>query len=431
LNLTSSSAGLACALLLAGAASAASNIPLTGTYNGVPTMPLRNSSGFPEPRRVEGQPVETRTPEKASDAPDFPGQTRAPYRATPGFRATVVARGLELPYCLAFLPDGQMLVTEKKGALRLVSTSGVVSQPISGVPKVNYGGQPGLLDVAVDKDYARNHRIFLSYSELVGTDQANLVVASAKLDERAGALSELKVVFRALPLLPKTLSGIQGGRMAVDPKDGSLFITVGDHSKSPPWRIAQDLSSHLGKIVHIMPDGRPHPANPFLRTKGALPEIWSLGHRSEQGLAFDPEGRLWETEHGAKGGDELNLVKRGSNYGWPLVSHGIDYPGFAFHEGRTSGPGLEPPRYYWDPVIAPSGLAFYRGGLFPAWKGSAFIGGLRSEQLLRVKVSGGRVVEEEPLLSAMKTKVREVRVGPDGAVYFLTDKGELSKLVPG
>ena len=423
-------AALGLIALASGVAMAANTPPLTGTYNGVPVMPLRNSSGFPAPRTVEGQPVETRPPELASDKPAFPGQTRAPYKTTVPVKVATIASGLKAPYALVFLPSGKFLVSEKPGALRLVTEAGAVSDPISGVPAVNYGGQPGLLDVVLDRDYLRNRRIFFTYSELVGTDQANLVVAGAKLEEAKAALSDVKVIFRALPLLPKALSGIQGGRIAVDPKDGSLFVTVGDHSKSPPWRIAQDLSSHLGKIVHITPEGRPAANNPFLRTKGALSEIWSLGHRSEQGLAFDARGRLWETEHGARGGDELNLVKRGANYGWPLHSHGIDYPGFPFNDGRTGAPGFEEPRYYWDPVIGPSSLAFYRGDLFPAWKGSILVGGLRGKLLARLKLVGDKVVEEEQLLYDQQTRVREVKVAPNGAVYILTDTGLLQKLTP-
>jgi glucose/arabinose dehydrogenase len=416
---------------LSGAVAAAADKPvLTGTYNNVPQMPSRNSSGFPDPRRVEGQPVETRNPEKLSDAPAFPGQTRAPYRKSVSFRTTMVAEGLKLPYSMAFLSGGRVLVTEKGGTLRIVDPSGAVSAPISGVPAVVFSGQQGLLDVALDKNYARNRRIFLSYTARVDVDDQQLVLASARLDEAALSLTDVKPIFKALPVLPKTLPGIQGGRIAIDPNDGSVFLTVGDHSRSPPWRIAQDLSSHLGKIVRLTPEGRPHPANPFLKTKDALPEIWSYGHRSEQGLAFDASGRLWENEHGARGGDELNLIRRAANYGWPLIAHGIDYPGFPFNEGRTGAPGLTEPRYYWDPVIAPSGLAFYKGDLFPAWRGSAFIGGLRSNQLLRVKLAGDKVVEEEPLISGMGVRVRDVRVGPDGAVYYFTDDGKLWKLTP-
>ena len=418
-------------LMLLPAAVIAADAPVyTGTYNGVPVQTLRNSQGFPAPRTVEGKPVESRTPELASDQPAFPGQTRAPYKATPPFKVATLATGLKAPYALAFLPSGKLLVTEKPGSMRFVSEAGAVSGPISGVPAVNYGGQPGLLDVVLDRNYARNHRIFFTYSELVGTDQANLALASATLDEAKAALTQVKVIFRALPVLPKALSGIQGGRIAVDPKDGSLFVTIGDHSKSPPWRVAQDPAFHLGKILHLTPEGRPAADNPFLHTKGALPEIWSLGHRSEQGLAFDPQGRLWETEHGARGGDELNLIKRAANYGWPLYAHGIDYPGFPFNEGRTGAPGFEEPRYYWDPVIAPSSLAFYRGDLFPAWKGSILVGSLRGKLLVRLKLAGGKAVEEEQLPLEQDWRIREVKVSAAGAVYLLTDTGQLLKLTP-
>ena len=218
-------------------------------------------------------------------------------------------------------------------------------------------------------------------------------------------------------------------------RDGNLFVTIGDRSESPPWDVAQKLDNDLGKIIHITPDGTPAPGNPFGNPvndrQGALPEIWSYGHRSEQGLAIDPAtGELWETEHGPRGGDELNTPEAGKNYGWPVIVHGIDYPGATIGLGITEKAGMEQPRYYWDPVIAPSGLCFYTGSLFPQWKDSIFVGALRGEMLDRLTLSGKKVIAEEPLLVDRHSRIRDVRMGPEGAVYVLTDNGKLLKLTP-
>ncbi len=216
-----------------------------------------------------------------------------------------------------------------------------------------------------------------------------------------------------------------GGRIAIA-ADGNLFVVIGDRDSAgaTPWDVAQKLDTDLGKVIHITPEGKPAAGNPFLHTPGALPEIWSIGHRSEEGLAFDPAtGRLWEDEHGPRGGDELNIIEKGKNYGWPVITHGIDYSGVPVGAGITAKEGMEQPVYYWDPVIAPSGLAFYQGTLFPEWKSSVFIGGLRGMLLDRLTLSGDKVVAEEALLTDLHTRIRDVRVGPDGAVYVLTDSG--------
>jgi glucose/arabinose dehydrogenase len=320
-------------------------------------------------------------------------------------------------------------LTEKRGVLRVVDAGGGLSTPITGLPAVYYKGQVGLLDVALDPHFSQNHRIFFSFNEPIGVDDSSIAIARATFDETALALSDVRVIFRAKPALPKILSSNAGGRIAVA-SDGTLFATIGDRSKSPPWQVAQDLGVDLGKIIHIDADGSSPPGNPFVGKSGALPEIWSLGHRSEIGLAFDPSGRLWEDENGPRGGDKLNLIEPGKNYGWPLIVHGIDYPGELIGGGATEKAGLEQPRYYWDPVIAPSGLAFYRGSLFPAWRGSVFIGALRGKMLDRLTLSGTKVANEEPLLSDVGARIRDVRVGPDGAVYVLTDDTRLLKLTP-
>ena len=285
----------------------------------------------------------------------------------------------------------------------------------------------GVLDVVLDPHFATNHQIFYTFYDYVDDTNSNTYVARAKLDEAKCALIDAKVIFRAQPIMPsKRLGGKTGGRIAIA-KDGSLFIPIGDRSDSPPWDVAQRMDTHLGKIIHITPDGAPAPDNPFMGKPGVLPEIWATGLRSQEGLAFDPKtGRLWENEHGPRGGDELNIIEKGKNYGWPVVSHGIDYPGTDIGEGVTHKEGMEEPVYFWDPVIAPSGLAFYSGTLFPEWKNSVFVGGLRGMMLDRLTIVNDKVVAEEPLLTELHSRIRDVRVGPDGAVYVLTDSGTAS-----
>lgn len=282
----------------------------------------------------------------------------------------------------------------------------------------------GLLDVVLDPRFASNHQIFFTFYDFINNTNSNTYVVRAELDEAGAALRDVKVIFRAQPAMPsKRLGGKTGGRIAIAP-DGSLFVTIGDRSDSPPWDVAQRLDNDLGKIIHITADGAPAPGNPFIGRPGALPEIWALGTRSQEGLAFDPKtGKLWEIEHGPRGGDELNIIEKGKNYGWPVVAHGIDYPGTAIGEGITHKAGLQEPVYYWDPVIAPSGLAFYNASLFPQWRGSVFVGGLGAKMLDRLTIVNDKVVAEEPLLSDLHSRIRDVRVGPDGAVYVLTDSG--------
>ena len=329
-----------------------------------------------------------------------------------------------------------MLITEKPGAMRIVDAQGTISQPLSGLPEVAPQGQVGLLDVALDPKFASNKRIFFTYSEAVttpGSDvpNSNIVVARAGLDESAGALSDVMVIFRAKPSLPRALSANQGGRIAIG-RDGNLFVTIGDRSGSPPWDLAQRLDTDLGKIIHITPDGGAAKGNPFIGKTGALPEIWTIGHRSEEGLTIDPAtGQLWETENGPRGGDKLIKVEAGQNYGWPVYVHGIDYPGEMIAKGVVEMEGTQQPVYYWDPVIAPSGLVFYQGKLFPQWKNSVLVGGLRAQFLDRLTISGDKVVNEEPLLVEEHSRIRDVRIGPEGAVYVLTEQKALLKLTPG
>ena len=394
-----------------------------------PAMAQVGVRTFPEPQKIPGQPIETRAPELASDKPAFPGQTRAPYRATRPYAVATLTDKLEQPWSLAFLPDGKMLVTKKPGRMRTIDAAGNISPPLSGVPAVNFQGQVGLQDLALDPNFRRNRRVFFTYSEPVGADQSNIVVARATLSADAGGLSDVKVIFRAKPALSKENMPNEGGRLLFG-RDGFLYVTIGDRSRSPPWDVAQKLDTHLGKIIRLTVDGAAAPGNPFAKTPGALPEIWSLGHRSEEAVAFDSRGRFWEIEHGPRGGDELNLIQPGKNYGWPIITHGIDYPGDRINNGLTEKAGLEQPRYYWDPVIAPSGMTVYEANLFPEWKGSILVGALRGKMLVRLGLDGDKVTDEEPLLVEIGNRIRDVRVGPEGAVYVLSEEGKLLRMTP-
>jgi glucose/arabinose dehydrogenase len=385
-----------------------------------------NSEGAPPaPARIEGKPIETRPPEKADNRPAFREQTRAPYHATAPYQVTTLVDRMPAPWSIAFLPSGNLLLTHRlPGSIRILDAKGVLSEPLAGVAALASPGAVdiGLLDVVLDPDFAANQRIFFTFFDYIDNTDSNTYVARARLDEAKRAVIDAKVIFRAKPAMPsKRLGAKTGGRIAIA-RDGSLFVTTGDRSDSPPWDVAQKLDNHLGKVLHITQDGAPAPDNPFLGRPGVLPEIWAYGLRNPEGLAFDPAtGRVWSHEHGPRGGDELNLIEKGKNYGWPVIAHGIDYPGTPIGEGITQKEGMEEPVYYWDPVIAPSGLAFYRGSLFPEWRGSIFVGGLRAKMLVRLKIEKDKVVAEEPLLMDLQSRIRDVRVGPDGAVYVLTD----------
>ncbi len=336
---------------------------------------------------------------------------------------------LSYPWAIDFLPDGRMIVTERDGRMRLVTKSGDVGEPIKGVPKADVGGQGGLLDVAVHPDFAENRLIYWSFSE-AGPGGNSTAVAMGRLSEDATALNDVRVIFSQKP---KVRSNLQfGSRLVFDGK-GHLFVTLGDRS-APKFRVqAQDLGSHLGKVVRLMEDGTVPPDNPFVGKQGALPEIWSYGHRNPQAAAINPEtGQLWEIEHGPKGGDEINLPEPGKNYGWPVVSFGVNYSGTPVGSGKSAMPGMEPPIYQWTPVIAPSGMAFYTADLFPQWKGDLFVGGLRAQALVRLELDGAKVTHEERILRELGVRIRDVAQGPDGALYLVTDEedGMILRLAP-
>jgi glucose/arabinose dehydrogenase len=336
-------------------------------------------------------------------------------------KVETVARGLVHPWAIAFLPDGRMLVTERPGHMRTVARDGKLSAPLGNVPKVVSGGQPGLLDVALDRGFAENHTIYFCFSHEHGGLAA---VARAKLgDDR---LDDVKIIFQEHSVGGSNNHGCRIAQAA----DGNLFVTLGDHFG--PRDKAQDLSVDNGKIIRIAPDGSIPKDNPFVGTGGARPEIWSYGHRNPQGLAFRPgTDELWEHEHGPRGGDEVNIIRKGNNYGWPVIGYGIDYSGAKIHDS-THKPGMEQPLKYWVPSIAPSGMAFYDGALFPYWKGNIFLGALAGEMLVRLTVEGDKVTGEERLLHQLNERIREVRVGPDGALYLATDStaGRILRVAP-
>jgi len=340
-------------------------------------------------------------------------------------RVKTVAAGLEHTWGVAFLPDQAFLVTERPGRMRIIDAQGKVSPPLKGVPKVAANGQGGLLDVALAPDFAKSRSVYFSYSEARGGGNGTSV-ARAKLGN--GELTNVDVIFRQMPAVES--NGHFGSRL-VFARDGSLFVTLGERQAKHFTIRAQDLESHFGKVVRIKAGGGAAPDNPFLTVPGAQPEIWSYGHRNVQGAALHPQtGELWTTEHGPKGGDELNRSKAGANYGWPLVTYGVAYSGDKVGVGDQRV-GIEPPVHYWVPSIATSGLTFYTGERFPKWRGQLFAGGLYG-MVVRLDLQDNRVVHEERMLTELKQRIRDVREGPDGLLYLLTDspRGELLSVAP-
>ena len=394
----------------------------TPDYNagGLPRVPTYGA--------VEGQPIDARTPEKKVDTRQFPEQTRAPYHHATDFKLTVLTNKLHAAWASALLPSGKLLVTERlPGAFRIVG-DGSLSEPLKGLEGLKVSTpMVGLLDVVLDPDFARNHTIYFTYFEYHDKIVYNTAVARAVLDEAGGAITNVRVLLKTSPFAPndQTLAAgtKTGGRIAIG-ADGFLYVTTGDRDNAGnrPWPVAQYLDTHLGKVLRITRDGKPAPGNPYIGQAGALPEIWARGLRSPEGLAFAPDGQLYEVEHGPRGGDEFNLIKKGANYGWPVISHGIDYRGQPIGDDKVALPGMEQPVYFWSPSTAPGGLAFYKGKS-QAWANSVFVGMLNGHMLDRFKLVNGKVVEEEALLTDLKARIRDVRMGSDGAVYLLTDSG--------
>lgn len=367
-------------------------------------------------------PVETNPP-NTNYKPAFEGQTRINgVQTKTSYKATVVTSSLENPWGVVPLPDGRFLVTEKPGRMRIVSSAGTVSEPISGVPKVNASGQGGLMGLCLDPDFASNRMVYWSFSE-----PGNLTaIAKGRLSADDRALENVTVIYRATPAYGGSLH--YGGRVIFD-RSGNLLASTGERSDLETRPQSQSVSSGLGKIVRINKDGQPVSGNPFTGQAGARPELYSIGHRNPQGLAIHPvTGDLWESEHGPKGGDEINRVEAGANYGWPVITYGIEYSGQRVGEGIYQKEGLTQPVYYWDPVVSPSGMTFYSSDRIPEWRNNLFIGALSGMHIVRLVIENNKVTGEERLLKGENQRFRDVTQGLDGALYAVTDQGRLYKI---
>ena len=420
---------LAATLLISAAAACAPRPAAEGDSAAATATPATPATPAAQSQPADCTPLESREPTASGQPPAFEGQTRTcGIRSDVAFDVTVVAKGLVSPWSVEPLPGGDLLVTEKPGRMRIVSPSGQIGEPIEGVPAVDARRQGGLLDVALSPTFATDRTIYWSFSEPRNGGNGTSVARGVLTPDRR-RLEQVRVIFRAMPTYDGTMH--YGSRVLFGP-DGMLYVTIGERSDTPMRRYAQQLDSHLGKVIRITPDGAAPQDNPFVGRANAQPEIWTLGHRNAQAAAFDSQGRLWVIEHGAAGGDELNLIEKGLNYGWPEVAYGEEYSGRAIPNAVTQREGTQQPVYYWDPVIAPSGAEFYSGSAFPAWRGSLFIGALKETRLVRVTIENGRVSGEEHLLADRRQRIRDVRQGPDGALYIVTDQenGELWRVAP-
>jgi aldose sugar dehydrogenase len=371
------------------------------------------------------RPVETKKP-NADYPPAFSGQTRiSGVKTSTSYDATILTRDLSKPWGIAFLPDGRLLITEKAGVMRIVTTAGVMSPAITGIPDVNSSGQGGLLGLTLDPAFSSNRMVYWCFSERTG-DGNLTAVAKGKLSGDEKRIENATVIYRALPAYRSALH--YGGRILFD-KMGNLFVSTGERSDINTRPQAQWLNSALGKILRITTDGKPAPGNPFLKDANAFPEIWSYGHRNVQGLAFHPAtGDLWENEFGPRGGDELNLIKPGKNYGWPTITYGIEYSGQKVGDAIQQKDGMEQPVYYWDPVLSPSGMTFYSGDKIPEWKNNVFVTGLNSNHIARLVIKNNKVTGEERILANEGQRFRDVQQGKDGALYAITDEGRLYRI---
>ncbi len=366
------------------------------------------------------QAEETRPPNAEGQTPAFENQTRAPIPAeTEAWTLEEVASGgMANIWAFEFLPEGDMLVTERGGTMRIVGTDGTVGAPIANVPEVMQGGQAGLLDVALAPDFASSNRIYFTFSEPRGAEGGGTSLGTAVLSDDRASLSDAEVLFQQTPAAPQPLHF--GSRIAFAP-DGAIFVTLGERFMPPARENAFTPNTYLGKVVRLNPDGSVPEDNPFADGEGGEPLVWSYGHRNMQGATIHPEtGRLWTMEHGPAGGDELNHPEAGKNYGWPFVTYGEDYSGQPMYDDIQQQDGVTQPVYYWDPVIAPSGMEFYTGEAFPGWQGDLFIGGMASQKLVRLTMDGEQVTGEE-WLETPGHRIRDVQQGPDGYLYLATD----------
>ncbi|MBF9238629.1 PQQ-dependent sugar dehydrogenase [Hymenobacter sp. BT683] len=373
-----------------------------------------------------GSPVETNAP-NATYRPAFTGQTRVPSvtTAASSYRATVLTSSLTNPWGITPLPDGRLLITEKAGRMRLVTATGTVSEPITGLPPVNSSGQGGLLGLCIDPDFATNRMVYWSFSEVrPGGNLTAIAKGRLATDERT--IEGAAVIYRAEPAYAG--ANHYGGRVVFD-RTGHLVVSTGERSDLATRPQAQSVTSALGKLIRITKDGQPAPGNPVFAQAGARPELYSIGHRNPQGLAVHPvTGDIWQSEHGPRGGDELNRPQAGANYGWPIITYGLEYSGQPVGGAIQQGTGLEQPVYYWDPVVSPSGMTFYAGNRIAEWQNNLFIGALSGMHIVRLVIENNRVVGEERLLASEGQRFRDITQGTDGALYAVTDQGRLYRI---
>lgn len=371
-------------------------------------------------------PVET-SPANTTYPPAFPGQTRINgVKTQTPIQTSMITSSLSAPWGITALPDGRLLVTQKAGTMRIVTSTGAVGNPITGIPAVNATGQGGLLGVCIDPQFASNKMVYWVFSENVnGGTQTS--VAKGKLSDSEASIENATVIYRANP--SSNAGNLHyGGRILFD-ATGNLMISVGERSDLSTRPLAQSVTAAIGKILRITKDGAPAPGNPNFSQSGALPELYSIGHRNPQGIALHPTtGELWQSEHGPRGGDEINRVQAGKNYGWPTITYGIEYGGAVIGGGIQQQSGMEQPAYYWDPVISPSGMTFYRGNSVPEWQNSLFIGALSGQHIVRLVIKDNKVVGEERLLESEAQRFRDITQGTDGALYAITDAGRLYKI---
>ncbi|MEO7045750.1 MAG: PQQ-dependent sugar dehydrogenase [Ferruginibacter sp.] len=369
-------------------------------------------------------PVETKAP-NSNYKPAFSGQTRiAGVKTTTPYKVEKIAEKLGAPFAIVGMPDGRLMVTIKSGYMEIHDANGKMVRKITGLPDVVLGGQGGLLDVAFDPNFTRNKIMYWSYSEKY-QEGSLTTVAKGRLNEAAGKAENVSVIYRATPA---TNGSLQFGSRLVFDKDGNLFVSVGEKSAAEYRVQAQQLNSQLGKIIKITTDGKPAAGNPFLKTAGAMPEIFSYGHRNPEGLDINPAtGELWESEFGPRGGDEINIIRAGKNYGWPVLSYGREYSGEKVGEGIQQKAGMEQPVYYWDPVISPSGICFYKGNAIPEWKNNLFISSLSGQHLDRLVIRNNKIVGEERLLTDKNQRIRDVTY-LNNKLYAITDDGDIYRI---
>lgn len=396
---------------------------------------LASCGGNGSPEKTQAQsnktdsalpPVETKSPE-TSYKPAFAGQTRAAgVKTSTPYEWKVLTSDLKSPWGIAILPDGRLLITEKEGTMRIATAAGTLSEPITGIPKVDPDGQGGLLGINIDPDFSNNRIVYWVFSEPRGGGKNLTSVAKGKLSADEKKIEGATVIYRAEPAFKSNLH--YGGRILID-KSGNLIVSTGERSHLESRPQAQFLNSGLGKVLRITKEGKPAAGNPFENNKEARPEIYSYGHRNVQGLAFHPStGDLWEHEFGPRGGDELNRIEPGKNYGWPTITYGIEYAGPKIGDSIQQKEGMEQPVYYWDPVLSPSGMTFYNSDSIPEWKNNIFIGGLSSMHIARLVLDNNKVVGEERLLADERQRFRDVIQGKDGALYAITDQGRLYRI---